>query len=258
MRKIALIVPCYNEAKRLDREGFAALCRIADLLTLFVNDGSTDDTETCLRSLCQDSEGATELLSLEKNQGKGEAVRRGMMHALAAGAEIVGYMDADLSTPIDEIHRMISILDRDHLSLVMGSRIRYLGSTIERSAGRHYVGRVFATISSFILKVPVYDTQCGAKLFLRTPILEQSLAEPFISRWCFDVELLGRLLIGAGDVRPLRLEQIREVPLNHWRHMPGSKLGLINAIEIFYDLVRVAMDLSSRRRRLKERDYTEE
>ena len=88
-----------------------------------------------------------------------------------------------------------------------------LGYDIDRSAVRHYLGRVFATAASLILQARVYDTQCGAKLFRAGPALSDALATPFLSRWAFDVEFLGRLLIGSPAVPPLPLSAVVEVPL---------------------------------------------
>jgi hypothetical protein len=109
--------------------------------------------------------------------------------------------------------------------VLLGARVRLLGTRIERRAWRHYLGRVFATFASLALRLPVYDTQCGAKLFARSAALEAALARPFRSRWVFDVELLERMLAGAGGAPPLSPGRIREVPLAEWRDVGGSKLG---------------------------------
>ena len=250
MRKIALIVPCYDEARRFDPEAFAALASLTGATLLFVNDGSRDDTEARLRSFCERPGANAELMSFARNRGKGESVREGLRAALHAGAEIVGYLDADLATPADEVVRLAFTLSADGPSVVLGSRVRVLGSAIERSALRHYGGRVFATLAALILGVPVYDTQCGAKLFRRTRALEVALAEPFLSRWCFDVELLGRLLIGAPGAAPLPIEAIRELPLARWRHREGSKIGMRHAFAVLRELAAVSRDISARRQRV--------
>jgi hypothetical protein len=189
------------------------------------------------------------MLSLPRNRGKGEAVRLGLGRALQDGATTVGYLDADLATPPGEVTRLLEGLGAEGVAAVIGSRIRFLGTHIERSAARHTIGRLFATLASLTLRVSVYDTQCGAKVFRRTPALERALAEPFVSRWCFDVELLGRLLIGEPGVEPLPLDGIRELPLARWRHRAGSKIGIRHGPGILRELVVVSWDLSGRRRR---------
>ena len=249
MRKVGLIVPCYNEAARFDAEGFRALGGLPDVTLVFVNDGSTDDTEARLRVFCEGPDADAELLSQPTNRGKAESVRHGMSHALDAGAEMVGYVDADLATPPPEVDRLIEVLRDERRSALLGSRVQLLGSQIERSPLRHYVGRVFGTLASLILKVPIYDTQCGAKVFRRTAALESALAEPFLSRWCFDVELLGRLLVGTADAPGLPVGEIRELPLRTWRDVPGSKLSMSAAPRVAWELSRVALDLRARRRR---------
>ncbi|MCH7892483.1 MAG: glycosyltransferase, partial [Gemmatimonadetes bacterium] len=123
MRPICLVVPCYNEAARFDAEGMAALAKLLnqpgdpssppgtarrgeDVTLLFVNDGSTDETPSQLRSFCNRADVEAELLSYDRNRGKAEAVRCGMRHALAAGAGIVGYADADLATSPEDVQRL--------------------------------------------------------------------------------------------------------------------------------------------------------
>jgi glycosyltransferase involved in cell wall biosynthesis len=253
MRKVALIVPCYQEARRFDESGFVALGGLPDVTLVLADDGSSDDTRSCLERIAARDDVDAQVLAFPQNRGKGETVRDGLRHALASGAEIVGYADADMATPAAEIGRLLETLDETGRSVVLGSRIRRLGARIERSALRHYGARVYATAFSLMLHVPVYDTQCGAKVFRRTAALEAALAEPFVARWCFDVELLGRILIGTPQQPGLPLDAILELPLREWRDVPGSKFrGLLDAPRVTSETVRIALDLAARRRRLRQ------
>jgi len=171
--------------------------------------------------------------------------------ALAAGAEIVGFLDADMSTPPSEIDDLLAALARPGVQVAIGARIRMLGYDIDRSTVRHYLGRVFATAASLILRASAYDTQCGAKLFRAGPALAEALAAPFLSRWAFDVEFLGRLLIGTPAAAPLPLNAIVEVPLAVWHDVKGSKLGIGGMAKTIGDLALVANDLAGRRRAIR-------
>src|SRR5262249_44393814 len=148
-----VVVPCFNEERRLRDDDFLALGREPGIRLLFVDDGSTDRTFSHLQSLRERADGHVELLQLAKNSGKAEAVRRGLLRALEGSAAVVGYVDADLSTPVDEILRLCRELDRRGATVVMGARVRLLGSRIDRHEMRHYLGRVFATAASAILRL---------------------------------------------------------------------------------------------------------
>jgi len=123
-----------------------------------------------------------------------------------------------------------------------------LGYDIERSAVRHYLGRVFATAASVILKARVYDTQCGAKLFRVGAALQAALGDPFPDRWSFDVELLARLLYPPPGVPPVAPDQIVEVPLTEWRDVGGSKLHMIPAGRSLVALAGVRRRVAARRK----------
>ena len=249
MARLTVVVPCYNEATRLDAAPLRAFVDShAEASLLLVDDGSTDATAAVLDRLARDRPGRLRVLSLTPNGGKAEAVRRGLRDALAAGAEIVGYLDADLSTPPAEIDDLLAALARPGVQVAIGARVGMLGYDIDRSAVRHYLGRVFATAASIILRARVYDTQCGAKLFRAGPALSEALSTAFRSRWAFDVELLGRLLIGTPSVPALPLAAIVEVPLPVWHDVKGSKLGLTGMAQTLRDLILVANDLAARRR----------
>lgn len=247
--RATLVVPCYNEVARLDGETFLSLAaRDDDADLLFVDDGSTDETLGLLRALANRAPTRVHLLPLERNRGKAEAVRLGLLAALARGAEIVGYLDADLATPVSEAKRLLGLLrQRPDTQVLLAARVGLLGRDIRRSAGRHYLGRLFATAAALALGVRIYDTQCGAKLFRRSPALEAALGDAFLSRWIFDVELLGRLLAGGWGREPLPLDAIVEEPLREWQGVPGSKLGLTDMARAVLDLARIAADLQRRR-----------
>jgi len=182
------------------------------------------------------------VLLLEENGGKAAAVRQGVLHAMRGNPETFGFWDADLSTPLEEIEPFTRLLEeRSNLQLVMGSRVKLLGRAIERQALRHYLGRVFATCASIVLALPVYDTQCGAKLFRNTRGTRWAFRSPFLSRWLFDVELLARLgLLGKRRKAYDTHTCVYEKPLPVWRDVAGSKLRLRDWVKAIGELARIA------------------
>ncbi len=221
MRKTVIVVPCYNESKRLNKDAFIeAAAKEKGLHFLFVNDGSTDSTLEVLNGLKKANPAQLDYLSLEKNSGKAEAVRRGFAAALEGDSVNIGYWDADLATPLEEIEKFCRILDETKAALVIASRVRLLGRDIQRRAARHYLGRVFATFASMLLKIPVYDTQCGAKIFKRSDDLKKAFSKPFNVKWTFDVELFARLLLLNREASGAWVEY----PIEKWADVKGSKL----------------------------------
>lgn len=236
-----LVVPCFNEAERLDLRAFTAFLDAAsDVSIEFVDDGSTDATGTVLDEFAARHVGRVSALHLRRNRGKGEAVRQGMLSAMQRSPDFVGYWDADLATPLHAIEQFRDLLrTRSELSLVMGSRVALLGRHINRKLARHLLGRAFATATSLALGLVVYDTQCGAKLFRATAETARLFERPFRSRWVFDVEILARMLTAAPTFRAQPIEQmIYECPLDRWQDVRGSQLKPS-------DFIRAATDLAS-------------
>lgn len=244
---LTVVVPCYNEAARFDQAAFQEyLARDRHTSFLFVDDGSSDTTLEVLHRLRDCALDRVEVLSLPKNVGKGEAVRRGLCAAAVSGPAFLGYWDADLATPLEAIPELREQLEGDENCLiVLGSRVRLLGRSIERSPVRHYLGRVFATLVSLLLSLPVYDTQCGAKLLRNDQRVVSALGRPFGTRWVFDVELMARLLTeeGAGE------NSLVEFPLRCWKDVKGSKVRWYDFLLAGKDLLKLYAGYYGRRDR---------
>ena len=227
MSHTIVVVPCYNEAQRLDVAEFQRFVHENPTHRfLFVDDGSTDATWDVLEQLRRAEPEGVSTCRLPVNSGKAEAVRQGMRRALADGAEYAGFWDADLATPLDTVLTFSALLDsRPDVAMVFGARVSLLGRCVERKAVRHYLGRLFATAASLTLGVGIYDTQCGAKLFRASPEIAALFEQPFQSRWIFDVEILARLIAARRGTNLMPVERIiYEYPLHAWRDVAGSKV----------------------------------
>jgi glycosyltransferase involved in cell wall biosynthesis len=234
------VVPCYNEAERLDFAQFDEFLEThPHARVIFVDDASTDVTAAVLREYCAEQP-LCSMISLERNSGKAEAVRCGMTLACDSGTAMVGYWDADLATPLTCVREFAEDFDTyPQVLAVLGSRVKMLGWDIRRKAIRHYFGRVFATAVSIMLGIPVYDSQCGAKVFRNVPSVANAFERPFLSRWIFDVEILARLMKETG-ARSVGFETfVRERPLSTWHDIPGSKLRLTSFFGAAVDLLRI-------------------
>ncbi len=243
MLTTTIVVPCHNEARRLPAAEFQRFIgRHSQVRFLFVNDGSSDETLPLLEKLAATNSAHFAVLNLAQNSGKAEAIRQGVMHTLSQQLNYIGYWDADLATPLDEIPGFIDVLDRrPEISLVIGSRLPLLGHDIRRRPLRLLLGRLFSRVTSVVLGLRVHDTQCGAKLFRATPEMLAVFSQPFGSRWIFDVELLARLRSLNNSApsthnSPLAIppstlpiphsfdHSVYERPLEHWQDVAGSKL----------------------------------
>lgn len=224
MRRTALVVPCYNEEQRLPVDVFQRFALAHPFVSfVMVDDGSRDRTAEVLARMAAFQPRQFELLSLEANGGKAEAVRRGMLHALGSGADYAGFIDADLAAPLDEVPPMIDVLERrPDVSVVVGSRLPLAGHVIQRRLLRRALGRCFAAVAAGLIGLPLRDTQCGLKLFRAGPDMRRLFAEPFQSRWIFDIEVLARLIADRG--RAVAIPQMYERPLERWSEVAGSKL----------------------------------
>jgi len=243
---ISITIPCYNEEQRLDFTQLELLFREPRIQLVLVDDGSRDRTPALIEAFAEKQSGRVVARALERHRGKAEAVRHGLTYGIEQGAAYVGYLDADMATPPEEMFALIAAIEATGASVALGSRVRLLGYDIERRTARHYLGRLFATAASFVLDLPVYDTQCGAKMFRVTAPLRVAVKNPFVSRWGFDVELIDRLTHESDN--PLQVRDFVEVPLRAWRDRQGSKLSRRAMARSALELASIYLHRRSRRR----------
>jgi dolichyl-phosphate beta-glucosyltransferase len=227
MRKITIIIPCYNEATRLRVAEYRRFAKQHDgVKFLMVNDGSVDGTLSVVNRLAADDRAHFEVLDLAKNCGKAEAVRQGFLHAATDRPAAIGFWDADLATPLSAIADFIDVIQRQpELMAVIGVRVPLMGHDIRRRPIRRWLAAEFAQVVSMVFGQRFHDTQCGAKLFRVTPETIAAFSMPFASRWIFDVELFARLRqLLSSQWKAKLCEAIYEFPLNAWQDVAGSKL----------------------------------
>ena len=230
------VIPAFNEESRIAHTLRLTLDYLRngtpESELIVVNDGSTDATSTIAREVLETATIETRLLENFPNRGKGVAVRRGL---LAAQKPIGLFFDADLSTPLEEIPKVIEPIANGDVDIAFGSRA--LDRTligIRQPWRREQAGRVFNMLVRIATGLPVWDTQCGFKAFRMDacrPILEAARIDGF----AFDVELL--FLAQRAGLR------IREVPVQ-WNHAEGSK------VRFFQDSLRMLREVIALRRRL--------
>ena len=242
MIETRIVIPCHNEARRLDAAAFRAALRTDPGLTLvFVDDGSGDGTLERLRELAQGEADRVRVLSLHTNRGKAVAVRFGITEALRAEARYVGFLDADLAAPFSEMTRLRAVLERrPELEGAIASRVPFLGGGVDRAPARLAAGGLAAWAVTHVLRLPIGDASCGAKLFRVSDATRAVFAEPFLSRWIFDVEILVRYRLLAGgrafDGPPPPLV---ELPVESWRERGGSKIRAGDYARALVDLFRI-------------------
>jgi len=234
-----IVIPAYQESRRLPAylHQLLPLCeKSTEKISIqIVDDGSgpeeVDRLLEQIEPLRKEFSCLAEPLLLARNRGKGGAVYEGWKQSPAC--DILGFLDADGSIPAPEVIRPIEMATVHPGRSLCASRIKMLGRSITRSAKRHYVGRLYATLLSLLLDLPVYYSQCGYKLlpypaYLR---IRDRLMEP---GFAFDAEIL-MLLSDAGV-------DMVEVPID-WHDEPGSKVHLVR------DGIRMALALHRIRRR---------
>lgn len=234
---VCIVIPCYNEEKELKNKVYDDfLNHNINNLLCFVDDGSTDSTQSGLKELAKQFPNQVTVYKNKENVGKAESVKNGVNYCLENYQfSKIGYLDADLATSLEEFCE-ISEQVNEKITFAFGSRILKLGSVIQRKRFRFVTGRIIATVISSILRLKVYDTQCGAKIM--TPALAKVIfKESFVSRWMFDVEIFIRIMAYYG--RKEALTHMIEIPLKLWVDKGDSKVKFTYFFKLWLDLIKI-------------------
>ena len=189
MQKVAIIIPCYNEEKRLDYNNIEPLLLNSSIDVYFANDGSKDNTVEIINSIIANHQQRLHLINFTENSGKANTIFKAINQIHQQDKyDFIGYFDADFSTPSEEIIRLVEEISKRKREFLIGSRILLLNSGIKRKYYRHIIGRVIITLINLKFKLGIYDTQCGSKLFSKK-IIPKAFDKPFYTSWLFDVEI---------------------------------------------------------------------
>jgi len=233
-----IIIPCYNEANRLNISAFKKCLKTYHNFQLcFVNDGSTDDTLHILSNFQKEFKERITIIDMKKNKGKAAAIRAGsrFLYSLKK-IKYVGYLDADLSTDFEEFNDLLENLKLEKkLIMVFGSR-NSQKNNINRNSSRDFFSKVVNFFIKLILKLPINDTQCGAKVF-RVKYIPVMYNSKFKSKWLFDIEMFLRLKIHFSNKNIM--DYIKEQPLKNWNHVDDSKLGIKDSVQIPFKLAKI-------------------
>lgn len=242
--KHGIIVPCYNEASRLEMKTFIEFAgKRKDLHLCFVNDGSRDHTRSALASIKHDEHDNVYILDVAQNAGKANAVRQGALFLFdETEVDTIGFLDADLSTSFEEYKDLLETYEKSNggVQIIFGSRnMKGGGAAIDRNPLRKIISDFIRVLIFGITRLKIADTQCGAKVFDRNliPIIYDT---SFFSRWLFDVEILLRLKNRLGKMD--FLEIFLEKPLKSWVHKDDSKLSAKDSIMIPFNLLKIWME----------------
>ncbi len=237
---IGVVIPCYNEETRLLSKEFTDFVHSnLGYHLCFVNDGSTDNTLTVLEKLKEGREENISVYNCEKNGGKGEAVRQGVLFlSKDPQLDYIGYLDADLSTDFKDFDDLVKTIEGSDYKIVSGSRISRMGANITKESARKIISLTINFIIQNILGMKFKDTQCGAKI-MDKDIVKNMFNKKFITRWLFDVEIFMRMKRFYGKEKAMA--SICEQPLKRWIHADGSKLSMKDSIKIVGQLMQIAV-----------------
>ncbi|WP_372938299.1 response regulator [Seonamhaeicola sp.] len=238
-RCVGVVIPCYNEEERLlSTEFLNYIDKYTGYHLCFVNDGSKDNTLQVLKDLQKGREDFITVYDCEKNGGKAEAVRQGMLFmAQKEDLDYIGFLDADLSTDLRDFDDLVKTIETSKFKIVSGSRISRMGANITKESARKIISLTINFIIRKILKMDFKDTQCGAKIFSKD-VIGIAFNEKFVTQWIFDVEIFKRMSqhFGLKQAKAMLCEQ----PLKRWIHADGSKLSMKDSVKIVMQLGQIA------------------
>lgn len=229
---IALFIPCFNEKNRINIDAFQSFIHLnkEEIDFYFIDDGSTDSTSKLIEQHLVGNINVF-LIVLEKNLGKGNALRKGILDNKNKDYSFFGFIDADLDIPLEQVKKLyFAIKNSDHL-LAISQRALKEKFTFTKLRSISSLTMVFIANRLIGFDPKLLDTQCGCKLFKRD-ILNISFEDAFISEWLFDIEIFLRIKRNVERSR----EIICEVPLTRINHSGNSNFLFRKNLKIIKQL----------------------
>jgi glycosyltransferase involved in cell wall biosynthesis len=229
-----MVVPCFNEEKRIKLNYWNDLTDIPNVRWIFVNDGSTDGTKNVLYKITN----AT-IIDINKNVGKAESIRKGITETYKknSGESFwVGYLDADSAFEIEDIRKVIELVysKSSAYDSYWGSRVALAGRKITRNNFRHILSRILITIFGYKMRDLPYDPQTGFKIFKFNNQQMEIFEKRFETKWFVDLEILIRY-----QVLEKQIMKIWEEPVNTWKDVDGSNIRGFELITVVKDLIKI-------------------
>jgi len=250
-KRIVVIVPCFNEAERLNLFYFDELSKIKNTIWIFIDDGSTDSTSRMLKK--QSMKNNVMDLRIERNVGKSKAIVYGAVFASHELSNIgwIGFLDSDGAFALDDVSRIIRMAKSiKRYDAIYSSRVKLAGRNIERNNARHIVARLITSLFGLVWREIPYDTQSGFKLYRYSDDYKSIFLEPFKTKWFFDIEF---------SIRYLKYKEkeinVWEEPVTSWSDIPGSKINYRQVFRISFEVVYIFFLLLSQRKYLLKNKY---
>jgi glycosyltransferase involved in cell wall biosynthesis len=226
-----VVIPCFNEERRLNPVFFVDLVNTHACELIFVDDGSTDNTYNVISSLPL-AQASFEIIRLDKNRGKANAIRVGLNHALIKGYEFIGLYDADGAIHPQDMGNAFQIIGGStDINVVSGARILLAGNNVSRLNHRRWMGRIIATLVSLIMGLQIYDPQSPCKVY-RASCLAVISKFNIKTKWFVDAEIL-KFLSREQDKSSRWLV---EFPVTNWKDVAGSNISCKSSLRVLQDL----------------------
>ena len=228
--KICIIVPCFNESLRISKSEILSLVFNLKAVVFLIDDGSTDNTWETIKKIEDESE-YVKAFRIAQNVGKAQAIWHGLQLASKDEFHFFGTYDADSPIEIREYKKAFQYLaDHDELLLVSGARVILAGGKVKRRPSRRWIGRVIATLISFLIRIDFYDPQSPLKVF-RYQFFSKASAPK--SRWFHDIEFILKIPFKE------RRNVFYEFPIEKWTDVGDGSISLSRVFPICFDITRI-------------------
>lgn len=236
----SVVIPYFNELKRFPLDLFIKHTKeMSNTAFVLVDDGSTDGLTPMIVELLKIHRLDNVTIIVQKqNLGKASSLHTGFTFSLSMHCSEIGFLDADFSTSIEELVQLFDIMSFTDSDAVIRTRQSASDNTVESELYRLIAGKIFAAFVRLYFRINLLDTQCGAKVFKVNKTLLNSLQQPIINPWLYDLQLILPIIYSKGLVTEVRLKK--------WINGPESKFNTHKGLHALFKLrqIKIAVNKS--------------